>query len=234
MTRFYIDPAEFAEPEVALERARARRLTSVLRLRRGATLTVFDGLGHERAATLTEVARDRAVLALGATITPLAEPSARVTLCCAFPRGGRGDWLVEKATELGVAAFVALESDRAVLRPGDGRLDRWRRVAIEAAEQCGRAVVPGFEAEPPRDALVLVADLGATSTPREVLAGAGGAQEIALYIGPEGGWTEAERAERAQSGHLVSLGARTLRVETAAIVALALTLDGLTPEASRG
>src|SRR5690606_4566570 len=71
------------------------------------------------------------------------------TLVCAFPRGQRGDWLVVKATQLGVARLVPLEADRAVRRAGDGRLERWRRIAIEAAEQCGRAVVPEIGREPP-------------------------------------------------------------------------------------
>jgi 16S rRNA (uracil1498-N3)-methyltransferase len=123
---------------------------------------------------------------------------------------------------------VPLESDRAVLHPGDGRLERWRRIAIEAAEQCGRAVVPTFEATPPRAALVLVADPGAASTPHEALSRAPGAfDSVAIYIGPEGGWTEAERAAHGTAGQLVSLGPRTLRVETAALVALALTLEAL-------
>lgn len=225
--RLYIDPAEFAGSEVALTGERAHRLTSVLRLRRGAALRVFDGLGHEREASLTEASRERALLALAAEVEPVPESRVPVTLCCAFPRGGRGDWLVEKATELGVAAFVPLETDRVVLKPGDGRIERWRRIAIEAAEQCGRAVIPTFEAEPPADALVLIADLGTWRTPHEVLMDTGRPEALAIYIGPEGGWTEAERAAHAEAGHPVSLGPRTLRVETAAVVALALTLEAL-------
>ena len=229
LRRLYIDPVEFGQPEIVLSGERARRLGAVLRLRSGAALRVFDGRGREREATLVaqDASRQRATLALGAAVTPLAEPRARVTLCCAFPRGGRGDWLVEKATELGVAAFVALESDRAVLHPSDGRLERWRRIAIEAAEQCGRAVVPTFEDAPPNAALTMVADPGATMTHRQALDRLSGVVEsIALYIGPEGGWSDAERAAHELSS-LVSLGPRTLRVETAALVALALTIEAL-------
>jgi 16S rRNA (uracil1498-N3)-methyltransferase len=226
--RLYVEPAEFGGDALTLTGGRARRLTSVLRLRRGAALRVFDGLGHERAANLAEASRERALLALVEPVEPVPEPRVPVTLCCAFPRGGRGDWLVEKATELGVAAFVPLEAGRAVLKPGDGRIERWRRIAIEAAEQCGRAVLPTFEAAPPREALVLVADPGAPQTPREALANvAESARAVAIYIGPEGGWTAEERAAHAAAGQLVHLGPRTLRVETAAVVALALTLDAL-------
>ena len=229
MTRLYIDPAEFDQSEVVLSAERSRRLSSVLRMRSGAALRVFDGHGREREATLIDqdASRQRARLARGAAVVPVREPSARVTLCCAFPRGTRGDWIVEKATELGVAAFVVIESDRAVLHPGEGRVERWRRIAIEAAEQSGRAVVPAFEETPPGGALTLVADPGATLTPREALDRVAGlAESIALYIGPEGGWSDDERATH-DHGALVSLGPRTLRVETAALVALTLTLDAL-------
>jgi len=229
LTRLYVDPAEFSHPEVVLLGERARRVGSVLRLRSGAALQVFDGRGHEREATLVsqDASRQRATLELGASVIPLPEPRARLTLCCAFPRGGRGDWLVEKATELGVSSFVVLESDRAVLHAGDGRFDRWRRIAIQAAEQCGRAVVPAFEEKPPGAALTLVADPGAGLTPSQVLGRVNGVVEsIALYIGPEGGWSDEERAGH-QPSDLVNLGPRTLRVETAALVALTLVLEAL-------
>jgi len=227
--RLYLEPAEFALDEVALDAARSRRLRQVLRLRAGAELQVFDGLGHERSAKLDHVDAGAATLRLGAPATPLEEPRVAVTLCCAFPRGERGDWLVEKATELGVAAFVALDADRAVLKPGEGRFDRWRRVAIEAAEQCGRAVVPPFLEAPPPASLELVADLGAGTPIEAVLAAQPAPPEVVtIYIGPEGGWTDEERAEHEAAGRtFVSLGPRTLRVETAAVTAVALTIAAL-------
>lgn len=226
--RLYVAPTEFAGETLALADDRARRLLAVLRLPVGATLHVFDGLGHERLATLVEAARGRAVLAFGAALDPLPEPPLAIALCCAFPRGTRGDWLVEKATELGVTTLVPLEADRTVMRPGDGRLDRWRRIAIEAAEQSGRAVVPTFEEAPPEGALALVADFGAARAPADALARATDASAVALYVGPEGGWSDAERAHHAMPGYVpVSLGPRVLRVETAALALLTLTVDAL-------
>ena len=229
--RLYLDQDELASGfvdgvELRLEGAPAHRLRDVLRLEAGATLAVFDGRGCERDATLTAVARGGVTLRLGAARAAAAEPPVAVTLACAFPRGRRGDWLVEKATELGVAAFAPLVAERSVLRPGDGRLDRWRRIAIEAAEQSGRAVLPAFEPVPPPDAVRLIADLEATATIPAALAGAapllGG---IALYVGPEGGWSPAEReALLAGSARAITLGPRWLRVETAAIVGLAQVL----------
>lgn len=271
MTRLYLPPTAFPGDEAVLEAEASHRLVSVLRLRAGASLRVFDGEGREREATVLEARRERAVLALGAAVEALAEPRVSVTLVCAFPRGQRGDWLVEKATELGVSRLVPLEADRAVMHAGSGRLERWQRIAVEAAEQCGRAVVPAIggmaeaagrgstgsprtdedsvragvgrtrgastmafglvrpalvEGRLPIDGTVeLAADLGATATIRGALAGVE-ASAVTIYIGPEGGWSEAERAEHRTSGRIpVTLGPRTLRVETAALVALAEVIE---------
>ena len=235
--RLYLDPDElpggFAEgsaegSELRLEGARAHRLRDVLRLEAGAALAVFDGRGYERDATLSAVARGAVTLRLGAARAAAREPPVAVTLACAFPRGRRGDWLVEKATELGVGAFASLEAERSVLHPGDGRLERWRRIAIEAAEQSGRAVVPAFAPAPPTAAVRLIADLAATATIPEALAAATPVAPpwaVVLYVGPEGGWSPAEReALLAEGVRPVVLGPRRLRVETAAIVGLTQVL----------
>ena len=212
-----------------LEVAQSHRLRSVLRLRPGDGLAVFDGSGEEWEATVADVAAEGVTLRIGEQRDPLPEPAVAVTLLCAFPRGQRGDWIVEKATELGAAAITPLASERAVLQPGEGRIERWRRIAIEAAEQCGRASLPAFGEEPPAGALRLIADPGAARTVAEALAGvAPPPTAVAIYVGPEGGWTPEERERLIEGGALpVSLGPRSLRVETAAIVTLAQTLSAL-------
>ena len=217
------------DAEVRLEGARSHRLRNVLRLRPGDGLAVFDGSGGEWEATVAAGAAEGVTLTIGEPLEALPDPPVAVTLLCAFPRGQRGDWIVEKATELGVAAITPLASDRAVLQPGEGRIERWRRIAIEAAEQCGRASLPAFGDEPPAGALRLIADPGAGATVAEALAGvAPGASAVAVYVGPEGGWTPEEREQLIEQGALpVSLGPRRLRVETAAIVTLAQTLSAL-------
>lgn len=226
--RLYLEPSDFVTDTVELTGAQALRLVSVLRLRPGALVSVFDGLGHERTASLVEASRGRVVLALGAAAQALPEPQVPVVVCCAFPRGARGDWLVEKATELGAASFVPIESDRAVMRAGDGRVDRWRRIAVEAAEQCGRAVVPTFEDTAPAHALHLVADFDGLAAPADAIAGVPLPTALALHVGPEGGWTPEERAAQAAAGYVrVGLGPRVLRVETAVIALLTLTVEAL-------
>ena len=236
MRRLYVPDALLArDAEVRLDGAQSHRLRSVLRLRPGDGLAVFDGGGGEWEATVVAVAGDGVTLRIGAALDPLAEPPVAVTLLCAFPRGQRGDWIVEKATELGAAAITPLASDRSVMQPGEGRVERWRRIAIEAAEQCGRASLPAFGEEPPSGALSLIADPAAAQTVAEALASVSPAPDaVAIYIGPEGGWTAEERERLIAAGALpVNLGPRRLRVETAAVVTLAQTLAALEGRSSR-
>src|SRR5882672_3286915 len=101
--RLYLPPAQWAQSDVTCEGDVARRVASVLRMRAGELLRVFDGAGREREARVESVSARSVRLTLLDELTPLREPRVSVVLACAFPRGGRGDWIVEKATELGVA-----------------------------------------------------------------------------------------------------------------------------------
>lgn len=230
MRRLHLEPSEFAGAEgseVRLFGARARRLREVLRIRAGATLAVFDGSGGEREARVAAMNGSGVVLRLGGPLPAAPEPPVSVIVACAFPKASRGDWLVEKATEIGVAQLVPLEADRAVMHPGEGRFARWQRIAVEAAEQCGRARIPQVGGTPPDDALLIVGDPDTDVTIREQM---GRLSEmpraIVLHIGPEGGWTPEELdAFDARGAMRCSMGPRLMRVETAAIVAAAQLLE---------
>jgi 16S rRNA (uracil1498-N3)-methyltransferase len=222
--------------QVQLDPVRGRRLRDVLRLRIGATLAVFDGHGNECEARVSAMTGNAVTLTLGHALEPLPEPPVAVVIVCAFPRASRGDWLVEKATEIGVAQLVPLEADRSVLHPGEGRIERWQRIAVEAAEQCGRAHIPLVGGEPPSGGLHLVGDPETTGTVRERLRALDTpAAMVVLHIGPEGGWTNAELAALdARAAQRIALGPRLLRVETAAILGAAQVLEatgGLDPNA---
>jgi 16S rRNA (uracil1498-N3)-methyltransferase len=235
--RLHLESDEFDQDdggEVRLVGARARRLREVLRIRSGATLQVFDGSGREREAHVSAMTGSGVVLTLGGDVEAAAEPPVRIVLACAFPKASRGDWLVEKATEIGVAQLVPTETDRSVMRAGEGRYARWQRIAIEAAEQCGRALIPLVGGEVPDDALHIVGDPDTAVTIRMAVAEAASTpQAIVLHIGPEGGWTQAELdAFDAQGAVRCSMGPRLMRIETAAIVAAAQLLEltgGLSP-----
>jgi len=168
------------------------------------------------------------------------EPSVRLVLYQALIKGQRFDWVLEKGTELGVAAFVPAVSGRSQVRPSQAssaRLERWRRVIVEAAEQSGRSRLPGISLPLPFEE-ACAAGAGFRILPwegeREVSLGdLLAAQQLAvpavsLFIGPEGGFPLDEvQLARRQGVRTVSLGRRVLRAETAAIVAVALVLHEL-------
>jgi 16S rRNA (uracil1498-N3)-methyltransferase len=212
-----------------------RHVARVLRARPGESLTLFDGAGGEVEATIVAVGAREVELSLGERrAAPAAAPAVAITLLVAVPRGERMDWLVQKTTELGVTRIVPVSSERSVARPeaGSGRKPRWEKIAREAARQCGRADVPRIE-EPTE----LAAALADTALPSRRLAlwegergrslgaalAADAAVPTAILVGPEGGFAADEVAEAVRAGFVaVGLGPRILRVETAAVVAVAL------------
>jgi 16S rRNA (uracil1498-N3)-methyltransferase len=204
-----------------------RYLADVLRLAAGDRVEVFDGRGG----------RYDAVIEAGFEAVRLGprEEAARapveLTLVVALAKGEKMDLVVQKATELGAARILPFAADRSVVRlerdKGEERAARWRRIAEEAARQCGRADVP--EVRAPADLAAALAGLAPAT--RLVVFHPGGAPLaqvaaapcIAAVVGPEGGLTDAEvGACEAAGAHRASLGPRVLRAETAAIVALAL------------
>ncbi len=215
-------PEALAGREVVVEGDAYRHLFRARRLAVGATLRVVDGHGRARWAEVTRVERRRAVLTLGEG-APANEPAYRLELLVAALRPERASWLVEKATEIGVAAVRFLASDRAPRHYGEGNLERWRRVASSAVEQCHRSLRPEVSGVHRWDEVPeLVAGLdeawfldpgGEAGQPPEATCGA-------VLIGPEGGWSPAEEEDLERLGVLpVTLGSRVLRVETAALVA---------------
>jgi 16S rRNA (uracil1498-N3)-methyltransferase len=225
--RLHIEGPLAADVELRLAGPRAHYLQHVLRLRPGAQVRVFNGEAGEWSAELIGTGRHEARLALVAPLRP-PEPEPGPTLHFVPIRRNRLDWLVEKATELGVARLVPLLSERAVARLDNA--ERLRAIAVEAAEQCGRLSVPAIAAPRP-----LAAWLASREPVPLLLADtAGDGQPIAhtldeigpephLLIGPEGGLAPEERMRLLATPAVrpVSLGCRILRAETAALVALA-------------
>lgn len=220
-------PPERIQDGRALLTAEARHyLRDVLRLRPGEELEVFDGRGSVYAASFA----DAEALALGPR-RAAPSPGATVWIAFALAKGDRGDLVVQKATELGASRFLPWQAERSVVRlegtRAAERARRWRRIAAEAARQCGRADVP--EVEVPGS---LAAALGAVPDGfARLLLHAGGepigpvgrGQGILAVVGPEGGLTAAEVDACVGAGcRVVGLGPRTLRAETAAIAAAAL------------
>ena len=210
---------------VELDAAQANYLGNVMRLGVGAELLVFDGHSGEWLARITEAAKKRMTLAVERqTREPEMIPDA--WLAFAPVKRTQTDWLVEKATELGAARLLPVITQRTVAERV--KLDRLEAIAIEAAEQCGRTVLPSI-AEPvtlkrllaERDAArrLYFADEGGG----EGAATAFKSRPALILTGPEGGFTNDERAavRAAENAVPISLGPRILRAETAALAALA-------------
>jgi 16S rRNA (uracil1498-N3)-methyltransferase len=227
--------------EVALPEGAARHV-QVLRLQPGAPLTLFDGRGGEWVATVLQMGRREVTVRIGAFHDVSRELPLAVTLAIGMPANERMDALVEKACELGVAAIQPLMCERSVLRLAGERAEKkvqhWQAVAVSACEQSGRTRVPPIA--PVRSLADWLAALPMpAAAPRLVLSlrdaaalpsPAGGIDELLALSGPEGGLSEAEEDAARQRGFTpVSLGARTLRADTAPLALLAhlaLVLEG--------
>jgi 16S rRNA (uracil1498-N3)-methyltransferase len=229
--RFFC-PTPARDGRIRLEGDESRHLTRVRRLGPGAVVEVFDGAGWAASAEVIEVGKDRVDLVVRGE--PLADRTAacRLTLATAVPKGERFDWLVEKATELGVERLVPIVTERSVVDPRATKLQRLRRLVVEASKQCGRNRLMVLDRPIAWD-LWLKEPLLATQrlaahpggAPPQVWTRARRGGEVALAVGPEGGFTEDEIASaRAAGWEIASLGTTLLRIETAGLVGCAAIL----------
>ncbi|MGB8295492.1 MAG: 16S rRNA (uracil(1498)-N(3))-methyltransferase [Polyangia bacterium] len=233
MPRVFI-PAQLLDHErVTLDRIASRHLVKVLRLQAGAEVCVFDGCGTEIEGRIVRASAAGVEVALGARHrVPL--PLASITLLQSVPRGDRMDFIVQKTTELGVTRIIPVLSARGMVKPPPGKTRRWRTIAQEAARQSGRADVPEVAEVTALDvALAGAAEAGGTrlvlweeerALPLRRIFVQTPPLPVTLLVGPEGGFSQEEiESARGQGFRTVSLGPRILRVETAALVAVALT-----------
>lgn len=217
-------------PEIELLGREGRHLAEVLRARVGDRLTVFDGRGLEGSAVVTAVDGLTVRLRVGETQAASREPPQPVTLYLALLKGDHMAEVVRAATELGVAAVVPTLTQHCVVRElGEGKLERLRRVALEAAKQCGRNVVPEVRPVLPLK-LIPGVEQGLVAQPR-VAAKVGDLYSpdlpCAILTGPEGGLADAEvEALEARGFRAVTLGPRILRAETAPVALLSLLTAG--------
>lgn len=222
ISRFYVDHPLEQGAQFELPDAVAHHLVRVLRAPAGTALRLFNADGIECEATLCAVSKRSASVRCGQMVATITEPPVRIALYQALSKGERMDYAVQKATELGVAEIRLLNTQRVDVRLGGDRLDKrmlhWQRVAIAAAEQCGRVSVPTIHrpvewpVEAPAEGHALVLD-PETDTRLSALATT---DDVAIAVGPEGGFT-ADEVQRAQAQGWTGLqfGPRILRTETA-------------------
>jgi 16S rRNA (uracil1498-N3)-methyltransferase len=256
--RFFVDAAALSDAReggtVMLGGTQAHQINRVLRLKAGQRLVLLDGHGREFLVTLDEVRSSQVSGMVADVLSSRPEPLLQVTLYQALVPRDRFETVLQKGTEVGITRFVPTWCERSIVPGGDAvdekRLERWRRIVTEAAEQCERGTVP-YVAAPLRftEAVAQAAGAGPVlvawerEDARSVRAGlqqtfaqsrsphpptpsaAREGRSMSLFVGPEGGFTDQEIAAATDAGALtVSLGPRILRTETAGPVLAALAL----------
>jgi 16S rRNA (uracil1498-N3)-methyltransferase len=223
----FFTPDPLAPGDCTLNGPEAHHMAAVRRFGPGDQVTLFNGDGCEYPAEVISIGKKSAVLHISARIAASRELGFPLVVASALPKGDRADFLIEKLTELGVTRFIPLVAERSVVRPRESTVEKFTRAVIEASKQCGRNTL--MVVEPPREwtALLSRADLPETRlvlhTGPDLPHVPGSPSGCAVAIGPEGGFTPAEiEAAIGSNWKPVSLGPRTLRMETAALAAAAL------------
>jgi len=229
-----------AEPGESLELPadQLHYLRNVLRLKAGDAATLFDGRGFEYSAVITGLGGRKAHMRVTAKNRIPVEPAPKITLAQALPKGTKLEWIIQKATEMGATGILPFTSARSIPKIQENKIEqkliRWRKIAAEAAEQCGRSNVPEIPGILPFEKVLSRAAEGSLKvifweaeserSLRQILReNAFGVKDVFAVVGPEGGFAPSE-IDRAKSAGFVtaSLGGRVLRVETAALAVLAI------------
>ncbi|AEF56421.1 16S rRNA (uracil(1498)-N(3))-methyltransferase [Marinomonas posidonica] len=231
--RIFIDIELSENATIALPDTSFQHLCKVLRLKSGHPIRVFNGLGGQFHATLCDVEKRTASIAIGAFEALNNESAVKVTIGQTLSRGERMDYAIQKSVEAGVFAIQPLLSERCEVKLEDKRMQKrlshWQQVATSAAEQCGRGIVPIVH--PPLELTEWVGDcndmlkftLHHHSAKPIKQFDLPTHKHIALLIGPEGGLTENEVQHSEKQGfNPITLGPRVLRTETAPVVALSV------------
>jgi 16S rRNA (uracil1498-N3)-methyltransferase len=231
MEYFYAPPGSVTPPSLTITGSEFTHMTHVMRMREGDSIRVVDGEGNSYDALITSVTRQAASCRITSRTRRLHEPARALTLCAGMLKNpSRFDYLVEKACEIGVMRIVPLLTERTI--PRRAKTDRWQKLCIAAMKQSGRCVLPRI-LEPvtfrefisscePRALKYIPHEQAKIPLTPDRPAGDGPA---VVCVGPEGGFSDQEVALAQEAGFQpVSLGARRLRTETAALVACAIVL----------
>ncbi|MFD0958622.1 RsmE family RNA methyltransferase [Paenibacillus chungangensis] len=246
MQRYFVTPQQVQEGTFIITGDDARHIVKVMRMKPDDKIYVSDGQSKSGIAVIREIGADSVQVELEELLDRSSEPAWSVTIAQSLPKGDKMELIIQKGTEIGACAFAPFQSERMIVqydaRKEAKRLERWGKIAKEAAEQCHRDRIPVIEGVRSwKELLQLIGSfdlalfcyeeegredggLGLRSALQHWLtAGVRQADKpsILLIAGPEGGFTKKEAAEAEQAGaRLVGLGSRILRAETAGIVGL--------------
>ena len=206
----------------------------VLRLRVGERMVVCDGFGRDHHCTITKITPDQVEAEVFEVVPCLGEPSVKVSVLCGLPKGDRVDYIIQKCVEAGAAEIFFFHSQRCIVKlpkSDDKKLERWQRIAQEAAKQSGRGLIPtvgviadiaeAFNKAKTADLPLFMYETGERTPLKDVLEAAGPIASAALITGPEGGFEPFEAELAGIMGlKICSMGPRIFRCETAPVAAL--------------
>ena len=232
MPRFFIAGTNLAGG-MAILKGRDAEHVRVLRLRPGEDVILCDGQGTDYKCRLVYADKEQAEAEILEVVPCSAEPSVKVTVLCGLPKGDKTDYIIQKCVEAGASEIAFFLSDRCVARPGEPekKLERWQRIAEEAAKQSGRGIIPrvswagdfagALDAAIKTELPLFMYETGEREALSEVLEANKAVKTAAIVTGPEGGFAEFEaKLARLAGLHVCSMGERILRCETAPVVAV--------------
>ncbi len=237
MSRFYVEDPHWVGNKIEISGAEVRHIQKVLRLKKGDEIVLFDGKGMEYWGAIESQKLNRITVTIEKTNTPRRESPIEVILGQGLLKGDKMDYVLQKTTEMGVSAIFPFVSSRTVPNVGGERLERrwnrWKRIAVESAKQCGRTVPPKVEAVrdltsilewPVGDLVKLILWEKEEMSLRESIAGIDKKSRRFLFlVGPEGGFCEREVSAAKGNGFIpVGLGPRILRSETVGVAMLSI------------
>ncbi len=231
--RFFIPPAAISDNAAILEGPEAHHIRKVLRLSPGAFITLFDGTGRIYKAKIEAIDRETVKASLVETCA-VSDDRPNLHLCMGLLKGKKMDFIIQKATELGVSSIRPFLSDHSAVKPpGDSKENRWQRIALEACKQCNRPAPP--------DCLPLTEFPAVINTPGtfdrklmlwerekkqgldQIIKPSSPPGSVLFLVGPEGGFSDTEHELAVTAGFMpVTLGSRTLRAETAGFAAMVI------------
>jgi 16S rRNA (uracil1498-N3)-methyltransferase len=228
MPRFFIDT--IPDDEAIIKGEDAKHIEKSLRMTVGEKITLCDCLGNDYLGEIAQMDSDVVRVKIMEIQKSFAEPTVKVTLCQGLPKNDKMDWIIQKSVELGVTQIQPMETSRCVSRPdrkaAEKKIARWQKIALEAAKQSGRGMIPKVET------IVSFKEAVQNAEGKKILFYEGGGEKIrtllnsedqkaTIFIGPEGGFSQEEVQMVTESGGVpATLGPRILRTETAPLAAL--------------
>ncbi|MCQ9208472.1 MAG: 16S rRNA (uracil(1498)-N(3))-methyltransferase [Omnitrophica bacterium] len=237
MSKFFIPPASIQGDIAMIDGKEAHHILDVMRLKAGDRIEAFDGKGTLYQGHILDTANKKVKLKIERVRKTTAVSNLKVTLIQALPKKNKIDYIIQKCTELGVDTIIPVQTARTIVKLDKqkqiARRKRWERIAREAAKQCGRTVNPRIkELTSWKDVLSRLDNFDLKLLPclsentqkiKDVLQAQNKVEKIALFIGPEGGFTTEEIRQAQDAGCLaVSLGVNVLKSDTASVCALAM------------